>query len=363
MVAGGTSARTRPRPPVAEVARYALLVQPSANRVYAQASVALTEAELCLVDERVLGGRLRDVGVQTLGGVAYVGFDADGLDDRAVAHLSQVSTAFALFEQVDELLRPVALTPLAHYDDDLLTILKYAGKTNETFTHLLLHATLLFRDRPGDLLDRRLRVLDPMCGRGTTLNQALRWGHDASGIDLDRKDIEAYVTFLGSWLKRKRLKHTLATTPVRRDGKVRTRRTDATLAATKEDWAAGRTQQVCVLAADTLRAGEYFKPRSFDAVVTDAPYGVQHGSRPAGGGLTRSPLELLSEAVPAWVELLRPGGTVGISWNAHVASRDDLTDVLARSGLVVADSEPYRSLRHRVDQAILRDVVVGRKEA
>ncbi len=344
------------------MARHALLVQPSANRVYAQASLPLTEAELRLVDERALGGRLHDVRVETIGGVPYVGFDAEQLDERTVAHLSQVSTAFALFERVDGLLRPVALSPLAHYDDDLLTIQKYSGKTNETFTHLLLHATLLFRETPGDLLDGQLRVLDPMCGRGTTLNQALRWGHDASGLDLDRKDVEAYVTFLGSWLKRKRLKHTLATTPVRRDGRVLTRRTDASLAPTKADWAAGRTQRVSVMAADTLRAGELFKPRSFDAVVTDAPYGVQHGSRHPEGGLTRRPLELLAEAVPVWAGLLRPGGTLGISWNTHVASRDDLAGVLASAGFVVADSEPYRSLRHRVDQAILRDVLVGRKE-
>ncbi len=345
------------------MARYALLVQPSANRVYAQASVGLTVAELQIVDERALGGVLADIAEETIGGARYVTFEADALDDRAVAHLSQVSTAFALFEVVGDLLRPVTLTPLAAYDDDLLTVLKYAGKTNETFTHLLLHATLLFRERPGELLDGSLRVLDPMCGRGTTLNQALRWGHDAVGLDLDRKDVEAYASFLGRWLKDKRLKHTIATTRVRHEGQRPTRRTDATLAPTKADWAAGRTQQVTILHADTLRAGELVKRRSVDAVVTDAPYGVQHGSRHPEHGLARGPLELLAEAVPVWVELLRPGGALGIAWNTRVAPREDLTALLEKAGLEVADGAGYTSLRHRVDSSILRDVVVARRPA
>ncbi len=166
--------------------RYALLVQPSANRVYARAAVGLTVAELRIVDERALGGVLSGIAEETIGGARYVTFEAARLDERAVAHLSQVSTVFALFEVVDELLRPVTLVPLAAYDDDLLTVLKYPGKTNETFTHLLLHATLLFRERPDELLEGGLRVLDPMCGRGTTLNQVLRCGHVAVGLVVDR---------------------------------------------------------------------------------------------------------------------------------------------------------------------------------
>ena len=343
------------------VARYALLVQPSANRVYAEASVGLTRAELGIVDERALGGRLRDVTTETIGGVRYVTFEAPPLDHLALAHLSQVSTAFALFEVTDGLLRPVTLTPLDRYDDDLLTVLKYSGKTNETFTHLLLHATLLFRERPAELLDGSLRVLDPMCGRGTTLNQALMWGHHAWGVDLDRKAVEAYAAFLGTWLKRKRLKHTIATTPVRRDGRILARRTEAELAPTKTDWAAGRTHHVSVVHADTLSAGDFFKASSVDAVVTDAPYGVQHGSRHPDRGLARRPLELLTDAIPGWARLLRPGGALGIAWNTHVARREDLAALVAESGFVVADSQSYRSLRHRVDSSILRDVLVARK--
>ena len=44
-----------------------------------------------------------------------------------------------------------------------------------------------------------------------------------------------------------------------------------------------------------------------------------------------------------------------------VARRDDAAQVLAASGLQVMDSGPYLNFRHRVDQAILRDILVARK--
>jgi tRNA G10 N-methylase Trm11 len=134
-----------------------------------------------------------------------------------------------------------------------------------------------------------------------------------------------------------------------------------TLAATKEDYKAGQTQRLDVVNADTVRAGEFFRPGTFDLVVTDAPYGVQHGSRTAARGLVRSPLDLLAAATPVWAELLRPGGALGIAWNTFVARRDEATKVLADAGLEPMESEPYLAFRHRVDQAISRDIIIARK--
>ena len=49
------------------------------------------------------------------------------LSARDIAYVSNLSSAYALFERAGELLRPLELTPLAHYDSDLITIPKYAG--------------------------------------------------------------------------------------------------------------------------------------------------------------------------------------------------------------------------------------------
>ncbi|MEO3930429.1 SAM-dependent methyltransferase [Micromonosporaceae bacterium B7E4] len=343
------------------MSQYALLISPSSNRVYADASVTLTRAELAVFDRAVLGGRLHDIAETVLGGVRYVTFTADQLDGRDVAYLANLSSIYVLFEVTGGLLRPVELRPLDRFDDDLLTIPKYPGKTNEQFTKLLLNVTLLSSAFAPEMLDRKLRVLDPLCGRGTTLNQALMYGYDAAGVDRDQKDFEAYATYIQTWLKRKRVKHRAESGPVRRNRQVVARRLQVDLAADKESYRAGQTQRLDVVQVDTVRSAEFFRPGTQDLLVADAPYGVQHGSRSAGHGLARSPLALLAEAVPVWADLLRPGGALGIAWNTQVARRDEAARVLADAGLEVLADGPYLEFAHRVDQAIIRDILVARK--
>jgi SAM-dependent methyltransferase len=343
-----------------------MLVSPSANRVYARTAGALTVAELGVLGETMLHGRLGEARTEQLAGVDYVTFEGD-LDEQALAHVANVSTALALFERLPAgrpgdvaTLRPVALHRLDCLDDDLLTILKYQGKTNELFTKLLLNVTVLASAAAGRMLTDRLHVLDPLCGRGTTLNQALMYGWHAAGVDADERDVEAYAAFLPRWLKEKRLKHTAGTSRLRRDGRTLGRRFDAALAVDKEAWAAGDTITVSVAQADTLETPTIYRAGSVDAVVTDAPYGVQHGSR-SGGALQRSPLDLLAAAVPGWATVLRPGGAIGIAVNVRTSPRADTCAVLADAGLEPVESPAYRGFEHRVDQAIVRDVVVATK--
>ena len=92
--------------------RYALLVAPSANRVYAGQALRLTAAELSAFAERALAGRVYDIAEVVLAGVPYLGFAADQpLGEADLAYLSRVSTAYALFEVEGDRLRPVALPP------------------------------------------------------------------------------------------------------------------------------------------------------------------------------------------------------------------------------------------------------------
>ena len=341
--------------------RYALLILPAANRVYADASVRLSRGELEVFDLCVLGGRIGDVEETVIGGVPYVSFSADQLSPRDAAMLANLSSIYALFELDGELLRPVGLRRLDRLDDDLVTIQRYQGKTNEHFTKLLLNVTLVSSAFGSDLLDRRFKVFDPLCGRGTTLNQALLYGFDAAGMDLDARDFDAYAHFFQTWLKDKRLKHRVETERVRRHHATVGRRLHATFSLSKQRRLAGDSQELEVVNADTTLALEFFRRGSFDALVTDAPYGVQHGSRTAAAGLSRGPADLLAKAVPVWVELLGRGGALGISWNTRVASREDLAAIMASAGLQVLDAEPYRRFEHRVDQAIVRDLIVARK--
>jgi hypothetical protein len=349
------------RTPEEAMSQYAFLILPSFNRVYADSSVALVQAELEVFNESALNGRISDIGHREIGGVSYVTFQCADFCDHDAAMLANLSSLYALFQVEGECLRPIELHPLDRLDDDITTILKYSGKTNEQFTKLLLNVTLMSSGFARDMLSRRFRVLDPLCGRGTTLNQALLYGFDAYGADIDKRDIEAYAIFIQRWLKDKRLKHQADFGPVRRDRRVVAERLQASFAATKEEYKAGDVQHIDVVRTETTRVLQFFRSQSVDLIVADAPYGVQHASQSGGNDKTRNPLELLAESVPVWVKALRPGGALGISWNTFVARRDDAAQTLAEAGLEVMDGGPYLKFKHRVDQAISRDILVARK--
>ena len=328
------------------MSRYALLLAPSTNRVYADQAARMSQAELAAYAQ-VLGD-VSGIGEVVLGGVPYIVFEA-GLTAGDVAYLSTLSAAYALFEQVDdELLRPIALTPPAAFDSDLITIPKYAGKTNEQFTRLLLNLTVLASASAPRMLDGPITVCDPLCGRGTTLTTALMYGYDAIGIEIDAKDVEALEAFLKTYLRRKRMKHSADMVPVRREGRRAARRLDVAVGG----------QKVTVLQADTTRLEGLIRRDCADVLVTDLPYGVQHGSQHDDLGLTRSPLDLLERAVPGWLPLLRTGGALGFSWNLKVAKRELAEDILLANGLEIV---PQADLAHRVDQGIERDVLIARK--
>lgn len=341
--------------------QYAMLISPSANRVYARTAARMAANEIRVFSEHALDGTVEDVAEIAIGGVPYLVFRSDSLTARDLRLLANLSSLYALFAVRGELLEPIAFTRLDRYDDDLVSILKYIGKTNEQFTKLLLNvtaATALPADR---ILSGGVKVLDPMCGRGTTMNQAAMYGWDGFGVEVDKRDFEAYSGFLPRWLKDKRLKHQAVTSRVKREGRALGQRTRVEFAATKERYRDGDLQVLEIVNTDTLRSGEVFKKRAFDLIVTDAPYGVQHAAVKDTRALARRPTELLEAAIPVWAALLRPGGAIGLSWNTHTTGRAELAAILEDAGLAVCDSEPFRDFEHRVDQAINRDLIVARK--
>ena len=193
-----------------------------------------------------------------------------------------------------------------------------------------------------------------MAGRGTTLNHALLLGWSAAGVEVDGKAVDAYESFLRQWLRDKGVRHKWDGGRIRRDGKVVGRRWSAAL----DDGL-----DVVVVQDETRMAAEHFRRGSFDAVVGDLPYGVQHGGRSgsAAGSASsraRSPLAMVEEALPAWVSLLRPGGSMVLAVNTKVASVGAVGELLSAAGLEVV---PLEGFEHRVDHAIQRDVVAAVK--
>jgi len=335
---------------------YGILVSPSANRVYAKSSIRLLQSEIGTFNDTVLTGKVREVAETVIGGVPYIRIQADELTDTDIAYLSNLSSLHALFEIRGDLLRPITIRPLDRFGSDLITIQKYPGKTNEHFTKLLLNVTAVATDSPGELLTGGLTVLDPLCGRGTTLNQAMMYGLDVSGIEIDTRDFDAYTTFLTTWLKNNRIKHKVETATIKHNNKRMGKRIEVSVGVTKEQFKAGESLRISVVNGDTLSAAEFYKPGTFDVIVTDTPYGVQHGSHQQH--LARSPIELLERVIPVWAQLLRKGGAIGLSYNTYVAKREQLTGILDANEFAVRELEDFT---HRVDQAINRDLLVARK--
>ncbi|MFX4274063.1 TRM11 family SAM-dependent methyltransferase [Propionibacteriaceae bacterium Y1685] len=325
---------------------YVILPEPSANRVYAQQAAAMTAAEVS-----IMAGELSSVETVVLGGVEHVRIGSDA-QPEALSRLSSVQMAY---EEIDGLLRPLDLDRERLLADDLISIPKYQGKTNEQFTQLMINCAIaaLERDSGG-----QLDILDPMCGRGTTLSCAWRLGHNGFGVEADVKAVEAHAGFLKTYLRRKRLKHTATMNPVRRDGKSLGKRFDASVNLPGHD-----QLNLGIITGDTRQSAALWGRRKFDLVVTDAPYGVVHGSqtdvRGVSGRRDRSPAGLLGEAVPVWVGQLRAGGVLAVAWNTYGFAREDFVALLTGHGLQVHDDGPWRRLAHRVDSSINRDLIVA----
>ena len=340
---------------------YALLLSPASNRVYAGEAAELVAAELTVLLQAANRAPVSPIEPLELAGVSYLALDA-APDERVERQLGTASAVLAAYERFGDLLRPVPVVRPDRFDDDLVTIPKYAGKTNEQFTRLLINVTLAARRnaRAGPA-----SILDPLSGRGTTLTTAWILGHHAYGVEADPKAVEAQSAFLKTYLRRKRIKHRLTSTPVRRDGRSLGRRLDGEVLPPT----GGPELELAVFTGDTRDSAALFGKKRFDAIVTDAPYGVVHGSagrdqaskgKAAGKkGRDLSAGELLAEAIPVWASQLRPGGALGLSWNTYGLRREDLSAIARDAGLEPLETGPYLRFGHRVDSSIHRDVFVA----
>ena len=322
------------------------------------------QAELDVLDREVLGSVVITTDRATLGGVDYVVIDCGdhALSTDELETLSNLSSLHAAFAIEGDVLRPVPVTPLRRQDDDVTTIQRYVGKTNEALTHLLVNLALAAT--PDGFLrllgDERLRLLDPACGRGTSLNRAIVYGLDAVGVEHDRRDVEAYAAFLLGWLQDKRLKHGVERARLRKGRATPVQRATITYGAGKDR---SRHRTVELVADDTAAARSHLSARSIDALVCDLPYGVQHGSTAASGSLQRRPDELLEVALPVWRDLLRPGGGMALAWNRRTLERQRLVALLEAAELELVTAAHDERFVHRVDRSITRDVLVARRPA
>lgn len=258
-------------------------------------------------------------------------------DDLCEQTLLTLSFAQGLFEPAAELLNPVEIVAEFALADDFVFGSKYRGKTNERLTQLLLNVGLAHLPNHAS----SPTLLDPMCGRGTTLFWAMRYGLKARGIEQDSKALEDIQRNVKKWTKLHKVKHKLSQGFI---GKPNKQNKGKFL-----DFAAADTS-IRVVTGDARTSDEIFSKEKFDLIVSDLPYGVQHTT----DDNTRNPIEVIQQAIPAWQAVLKKHGVIVLAFNRNNPRRAFMEKTFADAGMQVL---PF-SAPHRMSESIVRDVIV-----
>ena len=310
---------------------YALLMSPRADAAFFAKAIDVAEEEVRGATGKVPGRLLQ-------GDMTFLTLDADPSDLPALARLASV---LGVFLRDGDLMRPMDVTGAFSLHPDFVWGEKYRGKTNETLTQLLLNIALQTAE-PRDPAERV--VFDPMCGRGTSLLWAMRYGFRAIGVDQDDTVLRDLQRSLKKWTKLHRQKHKLSHGWVQRANKKGVGK--------YLDFAAADTS-LRVIIGETADAFDLLQRKPVDLLISDLPYGVEHKA----GRDTRNPLHVISAAAPAWTKCLAPGGAMAIAFNSYLPKRAALIEAFDGLGLEIIE----RPLAHRMSEAILRDILVLKK--
>ena len=342
---------------------YAILCNPGHNRVYFETSLKLSISEFNIVARKLSTG-FENVQHQNIRGIDYITFQTDGeLSLPDIKIISDLSFAYALFK-IEHICGKTYFEPIKKEREDFVdesigTILKYTGKTNEIFTRMMINVAFYSQDN-----NENIRLLDPIAGKGTTLYEGLIKGYSVYGIEIGDKVVNESYHFVKRFLETARYKFEYTSEKI--SGKNKSfsalKHTFET-ARTKEEFKNKNTKTIELIAGNSLYANKYHKKNYFDIIIGDLPYGVQHGNvtNEKQSSLTRNPAELLSACLPPWLEVLKPNGIIVLAWNSNVLSRKKMEQLFEEQGLGVKNDEAYLQFEHRVDQSILRDIVVAQK--
>ena len=312
----------------------AVLISPRIKSAYFNDSLKTAKAELAWALN------IAELEIRTIGEMNFVDVS---VEEGQVKKLATLSCVYGIFEKDGDALRPLKEDTPAPFSlhEDFVFGSKYKGKTSEIRTQMLIGVGLVAIDKPAS----KAKLLDPMCGRGTTLFWAMRFGMKAKGIEQDPAALSDIRQSIKKWTKIHRQKHQMNEGSIFPKAKKET--TGKFLEFSAEKGA------MRVITGDSINAAELLKGETFDLLVSDLPYGVHHHTTKQ----TRNPLAVLEACAKGWVETLKPGGALVLAFNSYIPKREELIELFEDHGLKAL---PFAA-PHRVSESILRDVVVFRK--
>ncbi len=345
---------------------YLLLQNPGHNRVYYNLSGKLALAELKIAIHK-LSIPCKEIKELYIEGVRYLLIETEHeLKEEDLNMLSRLSFIFAIFmlEKIKDknCLIPVKKTNYDYLDSKISSLLKYHGKTNELFTKMMVNVALLSSKFN---YTNKIKLLDPVAGKGTTLFEGIIYGFDSYGIEYESKFVHESVLFFKKYLETERIKHN----SIKRQIYGPNKRTAISIhefefAKTKEEFASKESiKKVGFICGNSQDAHKYFKKELFHLIVGDLPYGIVHGNTNSAknNSFTKNPSDLLSESISEWKKVLIKGGVAVMAWNSYLVSRLKLSDVFTNYGFEVLNQSPYDEFEHMVDKSIKRDIIVAKK--
>ena len=331
--------------------RYSFQLLPHVNIRYRQASAELALHEL----EHILSCYAAEPSftLESIGGCLFLTGDLPPLSASVLHAISMHSSLFLLARREGDALCPLAPLPTDVYPEDLPEVLKYKGKTHVPFTRMLINLARSAARR-WDVPESEITVLDPMCGRGTTLYCCLQKGMHSIGLDAHAPSIREGDTYLRRYLEYHRLKFS-------RDAFSRTVSGQGvpgityTVGADKEAFRTGHVHSLSFFHADAACASSLLRRHPADLLVCDLPYGVQHDATVQGK--PEHTQTMLRRVLPAWKEAMKPDGAGAVSFNRLTLRREALLSLLSASGFTVLSTPPDIFV-HEVEQAVQRDILL-----
>jgi len=334
---------------------YAIIMRPNYTIAFYK-----TYLEMCQVEFRVMleayGLKEKHLTIKTQHKATYLMVELeDVLEEKVRIAIYQLSFFYLLYqvsEQGDFLPISIGYTP--YFQDDLSTRLKYSGKTNEIITRMMIHIAYHKSDFVGEKV---IRLLDPLCGRGTTLFEGMMNGYHVYGVEKNKQSYKEATTYITRYIKEARFKHTNQRGKLMVQGKEIGELFHMEYAKDKIDYKNNRRKTLRILAGDTICIEGAFKKNSIHLIVVDLPYNIQHKNYIKGA--TTSGLEsLLDQGLASWKPFHKKGGTLALSWNIYTDKRERFVSILEEHGYEVLENLP---LKHRVAQAITRDILIAKK--
>lgn len=343
---------------------YLVLQDPGHNKVYYDQSQKMALAELTLTGaqfEEVCS----DYQIITLSGIRYLSFNSlSSISERSLNLLSQLSFAFALFEQTETknntLLRPIQKSFVPCINPKISSVLKYPGKTNELFTRMMINIARLTGNQNWE---HGQRLFDPISGRGTTLYEGMIYGFDVTGMELKPQPVKDAHVFLKKFFEKEKIKHKFDKYKIPgKNNEATIQKIEFAYALDKNAFRDPKLQKkVSLIEGNSSLANIYFKDHTFNYIVGDLPYGIAHNNANKTDSESRNPYSFLNDSLNSWFDVLKPGGAIVLAWNAFVINPDKMRELLIRKGFNVLSDSPYDQFVHMVDSSIKRDIVVATK--